>query len=244
MRGIVNTGISLVLAGSMLALSGCGPSNDPYASADMQGVDDTGQEMPKLEQPAFTFPAALAPMGDGFPSKGDPCRRLGESDATRIYLDDSALLVGCPDAAQATALGGTVIGPVGGIVLASIPKTDANAEIERPKPDSAASKEADSRFDATMQVSCSGGEVEPAGTCSAGVIRKWRDDGTTLVEVARPDGVKRALFFRSKAAVGAISSQADESSAWRFESSRQGNQTVVSFGPETYVIPDAFLQGG
>lgn len=79
------------------------------------------------------WPTSLNVMGDGFPKPGDPCRRLGESAATANYLDDSALLVGCPgsatdDAAAAiVAQGGRVVGTEQNISLLSIPQGDANA---------------------------------------------------------------------------------------------------------------------
>ncbi|MEO1003320.1 MAG: hypothetical protein AAFX65_09440 [Cyanobacteria bacterium J06638_7] len=71
-----------------------------------------------------SIPASLAPFGDGYPAAGDPCRRLGESEATADFLDHRALLVGCADAEAAAALGGRVVATVEGITLVSIPLED------------------------------------------------------------------------------------------------------------------------
>jgi hypothetical protein len=84
------------------------------------------------EAPATTataWPAALNPFGDGYPKAGDVCRRVGESAATANFLDDSAVLVGCPVTETATiaALGGRQVGSVESIALISIPQDDANA---------------------------------------------------------------------------------------------------------------------
>jgi hypothetical protein len=72
-------------------------------------------------------------LGDGFPTAGASCRRLGESAITMNYLDDSAILVGCPGAPEqraASALvaaGGHVVGAAEGVTMISIPQGDANS---------------------------------------------------------------------------------------------------------------------
>lgn len=73
------------------------------------------------------WPEKLNPLGERYPSPGDPCRRLGESTETSKYLDDSADLVGCPAANLANGLGGKIVGTVEGISIVSVPRGDANA---------------------------------------------------------------------------------------------------------------------
>jgi len=99
-------------------------------------------------------------------------------------------------------------------------------------------------YHATAQVPCAVDGGPAKQSCPAGVIRKWGEDGTTLVEVTRPDGRKRALFFRGTTAYGADSAQADGSAAYDFKATRKGDESAISFGPERYVIPDAFVEGG
>ncbi len=67
------------------------------------------------------WPASLMVFGDGFPNPGDPCRRVGESQATVNFLDHTATLAGCLSAADAARLGGRIVGTVDGVTLVSIP---------------------------------------------------------------------------------------------------------------------------
>jgi hypothetical protein len=117
---------SLPLVCAALLCAACGQQAPPPA--------DTGEP----EAPATTatvWPKALNPFGDGYPKAGDPCRRVGESAATADFLDDSAILVGCPasDAAAIAALGGKTVGEVEGIALISISQGDANAGMTAPE---------------------------------------------------------------------------------------------------------------
>jgi hypothetical protein len=99
-------------------------------------------------------------------------------------------------------------------------------------------------YNATAQVPCSFANGATTSRCEAGVRRKAGADGTTFVEIRKPDGRTRVIFFRGTAAYGADSAQADGSAGWVFHTTRRGDESVIGFGPESYVIPDAFVVGG
>ena len=114
-----------ILSGTALAaafLIGCG-SSDKRAEQEANSASRTVKAV-------VGIPASLAPFGNGYPNDGDPCRRLGESEATIEWLDDSATLVGCPTAAAAAALGGSTVAELDGVNVVSIPTGDANAGME------------------------------------------------------------------------------------------------------------------
>lgn len=115
----------LVVSACFLILASCSPTSPDQRPAAANSV--AGSAIP------FAWPADLRIIGDGYPKAGDPCRRLGESALTVNYLDDSAMLVGCPGAASeaaSTALvsgGGRIVGSAAGVTLISIPQGKANA---------------------------------------------------------------------------------------------------------------------
>lgn len=192
---------------------------------------------------ALRFPASLSPFGDGYQALGDPCRRLGESEAVAGLLDNSALLVGCPADEQAAALPGEIVTAIDGMTIASIPTGDANTGMgEYP----AATEDAlapGTEYNATSIIPCAADGSEIRVSSSAVVKRNWSEDGTTLVEVTTPDGRTREIFFQGTVAYGADSAQSDGSAGWDFEARRAGDETTIVSGPESHVIPDALVVG-
>jgi hypothetical protein len=194
------------------------------------------------------IPGSLAPFGDGYPAAGDACRQLSESPATSDWLDDSAVQVGCPTVTTAGTLGGAVVGKVDGVTVVSVPQGDANAGmVEKgapPPPEREDALVPGTDYNATTTIDCGFKRAAPTARCDAGVKRNRNGPGTAVVEVTKPDGIKRSIFFKGTGAFSADSSQADGSAAYDFKATRKGDETTVRFGPETYVIFDALVVGG
>lgn len=104
-------------------------------------------------------------------------------------------------------------------------------------------KVAGTDFHAIAEIPC-GLDQELDASCSAGVTRNSGPDGTSFVEVTKPDGTTRILFFQGTKASGADSSTADGSSRYRFLWHREADWTVIRYGPERYRVPDALIVGG
>jgi|GEM_PF-1256559 len=120
--------IGFAIAG-IAALAACS-AEEPTAVESEEGV--AAPEAQAAADDAFAWPDSLRVIGDGYPSTGDPCRRVGETAATSNYLDDSAMLVGCPgDSSSAAAIaiteGGNahVVGVADGVTLISVDNAPA-----------------------------------------------------------------------------------------------------------------------
>lgn len=177
-------------------------------------------------------------FGEGYPNSGDPCRRVGESEATSDLLDDSADLVGCPTAEAAEALGGKVVATIGKTTLVAVPRASGPAPAE-----STDALVAGTDYNATATIECAGYRAHPAGRCPAGVKRN-REGGVTIVEIQWPKGDSRTLFFKDGKILSANTNEADGSAAYQVTGERKDDVTTVRIGPERYVIPDAFILGG
>lgn len=196
----------------------------------------------KGEATAFAWPASLPMFGDGFPTAGDACRRIGESPVTIDYLDDSASLVGCPTAEDAAKLGGAILKQVDGVTLVSVP--NAAQSVPGDGDGQGDAKVAGTDYNATAQLRCAGYRGMKATMCDAGVKRD-QEDGQTLVFIDWPDGVnsRMLIFDKTGKILTANTNEADGSSKFQVLGKRDGDTTIVTIGPERYEVPDVFLKG-
>jgi hypothetical protein len=107
-------------------------------------------------------------------------------------------------------------------------------------PDDSALRAGRGEFDATGPIPCAQLRGQPMGSCEFGVARKG--GGYATVVITKPDGVKRAIFFRMGVAVGADTSQADGYP--EFRATKENGLHMIRVGDERYEIPDAVLLGG
>jgi hypothetical protein len=106
-----------------LAIRACAVSALLLVAACQKAPDESAAPAPtEMAASAAVWPASLPVFGDGFPNAGDPCRRVGESEATGNFLDHTAALVGCHAVSDAEKLGGKVVATIDGITLVSVPQ--------------------------------------------------------------------------------------------------------------------------
>lgn len=94
-------------------------------------------------------------------------------------------------------------------------------------------------YNATGKIPCSMGDDQPSGTCDFGVVREG--NGTGMVTVTRPDGVKHVIFFENGKATGYDQSEADPG---EFKATKESDMSTIHIGEERYEIPDAVIYGG
>jgi hypothetical protein len=107
-------------------------------------------------------------------------------------------------------------------------------------PDDSALRAGRGEFDATGRIPCAQSPGQPTAQCDFGVDRAG--GGYATVVVTRPDGVRRAIFFRHGLPIGADSSQADGYGAFRAD--KESDLHLIRVGDERYEIPDAVIYGG
>lgn len=107
-------------------------------------------------------------------------------------------------------------------------------------PDTSASRAGQGEFDATGQIPCAQYAGQPMTQCDFGVARAGGGDATVVV--TRPDGTKRAIFFRNGNPIGADTSEAD--GYHELSVSREADLHLIRVGPERYEIPVAVILGG
>jgi hypothetical protein len=217
-----------VLCAALALVSGC--DGKQVSTPERNAITETNP---------FTWPASLTVVGDGFPTSGAPCRRVGESAAMVDMLDDDAALVGCPTNADAEKLGGRILKQIDGVTLVSVPN-DRAVQTSDKGGDALVPGTA---YNATAQISCAGYKGAAAGMCDAGVIRGGKSGVT--VEVMLADGAKRVIFFNSDGTFLSFSTaEADGTAAMAVSSQKKGDNTIAKLGTETYEIPEALVIGG
>jgi hypothetical protein len=107
-------------------------------------------------------------------------------------------------------------------------------------PDDSALRAGQGDFDATGQIPCAQSAGQPMTQCDFGVARAG--GGYATVVVTRPEGSKRAIFFRMGHPLGADTSEAD--GYHDFRAHKESDLHRIEVGPERYEIPDAVILGG
>jgi hypothetical protein len=108
-------------------------------------------------------------------------------------------------------------------------------------PDDSALRAGEGRFDASGKVPCAQAAGQPMTMqCDFRVARAG--GGYATVVITRPDGRKRAIFFRMGRPISADVSQAEGDKPFR--ASRESDLNFIRVGDERYEIPDAVTLGG
>lgn len=106
-------------------------------------------------------------------------------------------------------------------------------------PDDSALRAGQGKFDAIGTLPCSFSKGHAMKECEFGVARAG--GGYVTVVMTKPDGMKRAVFFRMGEALGADTSQAE--GYHEFLSGKESDWNLIHVGNEFYKIPDAVIFG-
>jgi hypothetical protein len=128
-----------------------------------------------------------------------------------------------------------------GFVAAELlePAVAPHGEVARGEDDSAL-RAGKGEFDATGSIPCAIEPGQPVKDCPFGVARAG--GGYAAVVVTRPDGMKRALYFRMGQAIGADTSEADRTGP--FSAIKEGDVYRIKVGNERYEVFEAVVFGG
>jgi hypothetical protein len=107
-------------------------------------------------------------------------------------------------------------------------------------PDDSALRAGQDDLDATGRVPCAQNAGQPMTRCDFGVARAG--GGYATVIITKPDGARRAIFFRMGIPMGADTSQAD--GYGEFKAEKENDLHFIRVGNERYEIPDAVVLGG
>ncbi|MEO1536393.1 MAG: hypothetical protein AAFR73_01580 [Pseudomonadota bacterium] len=111
----------------MLSVSACVAPSDPAPPAEARTHALPAELSALAESAVYTPPEASGLVGvRPYPIAADVCQVIGENDLTRDFLDDNALLVGCPRhetgaIADRQREGGVIVGQQGSWVLLNVP---------------------------------------------------------------------------------------------------------------------------
>jgi hypothetical protein len=134
-------------------------------------------------------------------------------------------------------LGGGPRGYVAGAFLQPAVSPDGSVATG---PDDSALRAGQGTFDATGQVPCALSPGQPMMPCEFGVARAG--GGYATVVITKPDGAARPIYFRMGIPIGAGTSEAGGSPAFR--ATKESDLNVIRIGDERYEIPDAVVLGG
>jgi hypothetical protein len=174
----------------------------------------------------FDWPMSLRAIDAGYPEKGSPCRRVGETAATSPYLDDSSILVGCPGARSsifvtkfAAAQNGRSVAYIDGVTLIAIP-------LRKPGVTSGPA----------TRLRCTLAPGKLPEQCAYHVVRKG--GGISVVTITQPDGkTTRSIFFANGRVTGADVKKPESGPKPRITSTREVDRFIVAIGGEEYEVP-------